>query len=118
MDVIPGVNRKFRLTSSTDFRRVRRNGKSYAHPLSVLVASPNGLDHNRYGVTAGRSIGGAVRRNRAKRRLREALGTLHAELQQGWDLVLIARPGLNQATWPELLAALSDLLRKARVTEN
>lgn len=112
------VNRQFRLTSAADFKRVRRTGKSYAHPLGVLIACPSDTLHTRYGVTAGRAVGGAVHRNRAKRRLREALRSLSPAVQAGWDVVVIARPGLNEAEWPELLAALEQLLRRARIIDN
>lgn len=112
------MNRQFRLTSTADFQRVRRTGRSYAHPLTVLIASPNGLEHPRFGVSAGRAIGGAVKRNRAKRRLRAALRQAAAEVAAGWDLILVARPGTNHAKWPDLLAAVNQLLRRARVIDN
>jgi len=110
------VNRKFRLTRSTDFQRVRRFGKSYAHPLLVFVAYPNPDAHAaaRCGVTAGRSIGGAVQRNRAKRLLRSAIQPYLSTLPPGWDMVLIARQPLLAASYPQLQAALRTLLRRAR----
>ena len=67
------MKRNFRLTRSTDFKRVRNAGKSYAHPLLVLVVNPAAENSLKIGVTAGRSVGGAVQRNRAKRLLREAM---------------------------------------------
>ncbi|GMR11581.1 MAG: ribonuclease P protein component [Anaerolineae bacterium] len=105
------MNRKNRLTSTTEFRRVRRTGKSYAHPLILLIASPSIGEHSRYGVTASRAIGGAVRRNRAKRRMRAALREF--ELSPGRDLILVARPGLDEAPWSELVDAVRNLLKKA-----
>ncbi|MFQ5921887.1 MAG: ribonuclease P protein component [Anaerolineales bacterium] len=105
------MNRKNRLTSTTEFRRVRRTGKSYAHPLVLLIASPSIGEYSRYGVTASRAIGGAVRRNRAKRRMRAALQKF--EPGPGWDLILVARPGLDEAPWSELVEAISNLLKKA-----
>lgn len=57
-------------------------------------------------------------RNRAKRRMREALRELQPGVAGGWDLVLVARPGLNEAEWPELLSAVSALLQRARVTRD
>jgi ribonuclease P protein component len=58
-------------------------------------------------------VGGAVDRNRAKRRLREALRSCSPSVGDGWDVVLIARRGVNRAGWEELRAAVSGLLQKA-----
>ena len=111
------MNRKYRLTSSTDFKRVRRTGKSYAHPLAILVVSPNDLTISRFGVTAGRALGNAVRRNRAKRRLREALRRFMPRITGGQDVVLIARPALNEAQWSDVLNALATLMEHAGLLE-
>ncbi len=109
-----------RLRSTTDFERVRRDGRSYAHPLVVLVAarSPEGRAAARVGVTAGRSVGTAVKRNRAKRLLREALRTLAAEIAPEWDLILIARAPIVECKMPEVRAVLAQLLQKAHVVTN
>ena len=107
---------RFRLSRSEDFKRVRRIGKSYAHPLVVLVAQANETStHVRVGVVAGRITGGAIQRNRAKRLLREALRPYLASLGSGWDLVLIARPGLATATLEDTRVALLNLLQRARI---
>lgn len=111
------MNRKYRLTSSTDFKRVRRTGKSYAHPLAILVISPNDLTISRFGVTVGRALGNAVRRNRVKRRLREALRMLLPRTDSGRDVILIARPALNEAEWSDVLNAVATLLKRAGLLE-
>jgi ribonuclease P protein component len=104
-----------RLTRSTDFERVRRFGKSYAHPLIVLVALPNEERKSRFGVSAGRSLGNAVQRNRAKRLLREALRPVIGAIAPGWDLLLLARSPVNEAKLQNVEAALQDLLNRANV---
>ena len=87
------MQRRFRLSRSEDFKRVRRTGKSYAHPLVVLVTQAcETHDHTRVGVTAGKTTGTAVHRNRAKRLLREAMRPLLPSIASGWDLILIAHP--------------------------
>ena len=106
---------KFRLTQSEDFKRVRRIGKSFAHPLVVLVAQPSELKQIRVGVTAGKTTGTAVRRNRAKRLLREAMRPLLSSLASGWDLILIARPALTTATLADTRLALINLLQRAQI---
>jgi ribonuclease P protein component len=111
------VKRKFRLRNTSDFKRVRRMGKSYAHPLIVLQSALNGLDYSRAGVLAGRSIGNAVRRNREKRRMREAIRPLLNQIAPGYDLLFIARRALNDAATHELQAAVMALLQKAGTLE-
>jgi len=110
------VQRRFRLTRSEDFKRVRRSGKSYAHPLVVLIVQKSDQPHIRVGVAAGRTVGTAVTRNRAKRLLREAMRTLIPDIASGVDLVLIARAGLAAASLPETHQALQDLLQRAQIT--
>jgi ribonuclease P protein component len=121
------VQRKFRLTRSEDFKRVRRSGKSYAHPLVVLIvqthdkrSSPVDKQNNptdqprvKVGVAAGRTVGTAVYRNRAKRLLREAMRPLLSSITPGLDLILIARPGLVTASLEETRQALLILLQRA-----
>jgi ribonuclease P protein component len=107
------MDRSDRITNPRDFKRVRREGKSYAHPLLVLITGPNQLGHNRYGITTSRSLARAVDRNRAKRRLRHALQAVQSQGRPGRDHILIARPGLLAASWDELLLALSELFERA-----
>lgn len=107
------MKRQFRLIRSIDFKRVRRLGKTYAHPLVVLTALASDRPGARIGVAAGKTVGGAVRRNRAKRLLRAAARPLLTELPSGWDLLLIARPPLPDAGLDAARSALTDLLRRA-----
>jgi ribonuclease P protein component len=107
------VQRRFRLTRSTDFKRVRSYGKSFAHPLVVLIVLDSDEPELRIGVTAGRSLGSAVRRNRAKRLLREAVRPLLPILPDGHALMLIARPPLLDADFTPIQAAIRDLLVRA-----
>jgi ribonuclease P protein component len=116
------VQRKFRLTRSEDFKRVRRSGKSYAHPLVVLIVQTNDQRSNpvdqprvKIGVAAGRTVGTAVHRNRAKRLLREAMRALLPGISSNLDLILIARPGLVTATLEETRQALLTLLERAKI---
>jgi ribonuclease P protein component len=108
------VKRNFRLTRSDDFKRVRSSGKSYAHPLVVLVVTPAEQTSVRIGLTASQSVGGAVQRNRAKRLLREALRPLLPGLRPA-DLLLIARASLAKANLAQTSEALSTLFNRAKL---
>jgi ribonuclease P protein component len=109
------LQRNFRLTRSEDFERARRSGKSYPHQLVVLVVRPNDQGCTRVGVAAGRTVGNAVKRNRAKRLLRAAMQTLVSLVSPGWDVVLIARPPMVSSNCAEVRDVLVMLLRRAEL---
>jgi ribonuclease P protein component len=65
----------------------------------------------RAGFTATKRIGGAVERNRAKRRLREAARLLLPSLASpGFDYVFVARGGVTSRPWPRLLDDVKSAL--------
>ena len=98
--------------------RVRRLGKSYAHPLLVLVALPNELGSSRFAVSAGRSVGNAVQRNRAKRLIRESVRPLISRIKPGWDILFLARSSLAAAEFLQAQEAVIQLLQRSQLVEN
>ena len=71
----------------------------------ILWASPSADAATRIGVVASkRSIGNAVQRNRAKRRLRAVSRLQAAELPEGSEVVLVARPAILSVSWDDLVA--------------
>lgn len=109
------MNRRYRLTRSIDYNRVRRTGKSYAHPLVVMVVKCNSLATIRVGFSTSRSIRGAVSRNRTKRLLREVARGYLADMRPGWDIIFIARPPILKAEWAEIKQAASSLLMQSGI---
>ena len=109
------MRRAQRLRASADFRRVRRQGRAWSHPLVVLLVAPgpDGCAGTRVGVSAAKQVGNAVTRNRAKRRLREAVRARYPDVPGGWDLVWILRPGAGEASFGALAQAVEALLRRA-----
>jgi ribonuclease P protein component len=94
------VQRRHRLSRSRDFDAVYRQGRSVSTRFLVLYWFPRDLADGeaRLGLAVPRSLGGAVVRNRLKRQLREAWRGLLPKVPPAHDYVLIARPGLADAT--------------------
>lgn len=84
----------------------------------VLIAHPNSLERSRYGIAAGRSVGKAVFRNRAKRRIRSALQPLIETIYPGWDVIILARHPILEANYSHLQVALLNLLKRADIYKN
>ena len=110
-----GLPRECRLRTAREFANVHAAGRSWAHPLLILRAIPNGLPRSRIGLVCGRRVGPAVTRNLVKRRLREIARTNPPA--PGWDVVLIARPGAARAEFDALKNAFAELCRRGRVTQ-
>jgi ribonuclease P protein component len=105
-----------RLKTRGDYLRVAASRMRAARPGLVLQAAPRPGDPGaalRVGYTASRRVGGAVQRNRAKRRLRAAVALVLPRCgKAGMDYVLIARDGTNKRPYADLLADLEGALRQ------
>jgi len=85
------MKRAFRLRKPDQFQRVRRDGKSWGSSLLTLNAASSRRRGTRCGFVVGKRVGNAVERNRARRRVREAVRIVYDHLALGWDLVFIVR---------------------------
>lgn len=79
----------------------------------MLYVAPNDLGLVRVGITVSSRIGKAVVRNRTRRRIREALRARWSDLRAGRDLLVVARPPIARATWPQIVTAVQDVLTRA-----
>ena len=104
------------LRGSNDFQKVYRQGKRYDGVLMTAFILPNNLSHNRLGVTASRkAIGNAVKRNRAKRLLRETFRLRDASLSsllQKYDWVINAKRQLPFLKVDAAIAEFEKLLAR------
>lgn len=117
------TRRQHRLSRSRDFDTVYRKGRSVSTRFLVLYSFPREDDPDggpRLGLAVSRQLGGAVERNRLKRRLRVAFDELAGRLPAGHDYVLIARPGLGEAVesrgFPWLSERVDEVFRLAEGT--
>jgi ribonuclease P protein component len=101
-----------RLTKRSEFLACAQ-APSCAKGAVVVQARPRGDDDARIrlGFTATKRIGGAVERNRAKRRMREAARLLVPQFgRPGCDYVFIARGGATTRPWDRLLDDVKSAL--------
>lgn len=82
------------LKDNKDFLSLYKKGRYIVSKYSVIYVKPNGRPFNRFGITAGKKIGNAVCRNRAKRLIRLAYRQYEIDMPIGMDIVIVARSGI------------------------
>ena len=87
-----------------------RRGRRARHPLLQGVAIETDSETCRIGFSVGKHVGGAVIRNRVKRRLRMIVREL--DWRPGFDLVIVTRPEARTATYRELQDAVRQNAHK------
>ena len=107
-----------RLKRRADFLRVAAARRKWAAPGLILQAAPQPDSEDgtlRVGFTASRKVGNAVKRNRARRRLKAlAAEMLASGANPGLDLVLIARPATVDRPFDELRRDLQQSLNRVK----
>jgi len=107
------------LRRKADFDALGRRGSVRSTRLLVLRSLRTDRPEMRIGMSTPRSLGGAVQRNRVRRRLRELvrelIGRKPEAVGTGWDLLLIARPEAGAASYAELREALRSLLERSGI---
>jgi ribonuclease P protein component len=106
------MHRRLRLRLTSDFLRLRQAGQTRSHPTMVLSYAQNHLEHNRYGCITPKRLGNAVKRNRIRRQVKEAVRLLHPSLQQGYDIVVIVRFPLLGQPFTEIQRIVCELCAK------
>ena len=92
--------------SKRDIDRLFKEGWKKTNPYAVIlvVPSPAGIEAGRVAFVAGKKVGGAPSRNRAKRVLREAARAIGAPWA-GYDVAFVAREKTGQAPQEEIVGA-------------
>jgi ribonuclease P protein component len=97
-----------KLTRKADFDAVYCTGKRRSSSHFTVFLKANNLPQSRFGYSIKRALGGAVVRNRMRRRMREVVRLHREEISAGWDFVIHPRANVASAAF---LALETDLLR-------
>jgi ribonuclease P protein component len=99
--------RRFRLLRHSDFERVYKSGRRHfsAH-MTVFYLQRKEGEGARVGFTVGRVLGGAVERNRIKRRLREAVRLHWPQNLGAFDVVVNPKKSALRAEFSELCSEI------------
>lgn len=111
-----------RLKRRSDFLRVARTGSKWVTKGLVMQAAPQrdypSDNSARVGFTVSKKVGNAVKRNRARRRLKSAAQqVMPAHAAPAIDYVLIGRHTTLQRPWPKLVHDLETALKRIRLEE-
>ena len=104
------------LKQNHEFRRLYGKGKSAVSPYFVIYCRKTGRPYSRLGITTGVKLGNAVKRNRARRRIRELYRTHEAGLLPGYDIVMVARTRVIYGRYTELERSLRQMTKKLNLT--
>jgi ribonuclease P protein component len=105
--------REARLVRRGEFDAVYRAGRRRSSSHFTVFLRANELPESRFGVSIKKALGGAVVRNRIRRRLREIVRCHRSEIPAGWDIVIHPRSAVGKAPFAELTAELLRLLESA-----
>jgi ribonuclease P protein component len=100
--------REARLVRKSEFDAVYRAGKRRSSSHYTVFFRANELPQSRFGFSIKKALGGAVVRNRIRRRLREIVRCHRLEIPAGWDIVIHPKSSVARA---EFAALTADLLR-------
>lgn len=106
------------LKENYEFRRVYQKGASAVGGGMVIYCRRGKPGRSRLGITASVKLGNAVKRNRARRRLREVYRLHEDRIRRGYDVILVARGKTATAPWKELNDTFVRLCRRLDLLED
>ena len=106
----PFIMKIIKLKENRDFRRVYNKGKSFVCPFFVVYINKNRKEGVRLGITVGKKIGNAVKRNRAKRVITAAFSTVCPKINSDYDFVIVARTRILNVKSTEVTSCLVKIL--------
>jgi len=105
--------RKDVLRNQADFDAIYKKGKSQGDRYVVVFYKKNDLGFNRMCFLASKKVGNSVKRNRARRLMKESFRNLKDACPTGYDLIIIARNSISGRKQSEVEHSLKNALKRA-----
>ncbi len=103
------------LRRKDDFAKIYKRGKSIGERYIVLFYRKNNLSYNRTAFLASKKVGNSVKRNRARRLMKENYRFLWENIKDGYDLIFIARNTINEKKVFDVEKSMKRALAKAKL---
>ncbi len=104
------------LKKTRDFDRVFNKGKGFKKKLLVLKKLRNDSGFSRFGFIVNKKVSKkAVIRNKIKRRMRETARNFFPKIEKGWDIILIAVPGIEKEEFMDLKKNIEEIFKNAEI---
>ena len=101
------------LRDQRNFVSVYNKGNSKGSKLVVVLYKKNRLSMNRVAFVASKKVGNSVRRNRARRLMREAYRNISSKLVSGYDIIFVARNGIEKFKMKDVQRSMYNALERA-----
>ena len=101
------------LRRKSDFDLAYNKGKSFGERYLILFIRKNSLSHNRIAFLASKKVGNSVKRNRARRLMKESFREIKENLAEGYDIIFVARKTINDLKCHDVKKSLESAVRKA-----
>lgn len=101
------------LRNKKDFSRIYSKGISIGDRYIVLFFKKNNLDYYRKAFLASKKVGNSVKRNRARRLMKESVRLLEFDLSKGYDYIFIARNTIDGKSYSEVSRSIKSALKRS-----
>lgn len=107
------LHKDWRINRSRQYSFIYKSGRRHVGKYLILFVVRNHIQENRFGIVTSKKTGNAVTRNKAKRQIREVIRKNRLGLPQGYDLAVVARYNIREASFEQIESDFVRLIRKA-----